>query len=79
MTIYAYRDGRVRALKAEIKQEDYLQKHPEAKIVDSPPSMEMMGEWVNDGVAEALGGCRVEPDGECEHGFPSWVRAMGYI
>lgn len=24
-------------------------------------------------VSEATDGCFVEPDGECEHGYPSWL------
>ena len=79
MATYVYRAGKVGKLKPEVKKEDYLTKHPDAKIVDAPPDTETMEEWVNAGVAEALDGCRVEPDGECEHGLPSWLRALGYI
>jgi hypothetical protein len=25
------------------------------------------------GVIEATDGCSVEPDGTCEHGYPSWL------
>ena len=28
--------------------------------------------WMYDGIAEAVDGCRVEPDGYCPHGYPSW-------
>ena len=35
--------------------------------------------WIIDGVAEALDGCRVEPDGYCEHGEPSWLIQLGLI
>lgn len=34
---------------------------------------------VYDGVCPAADGCRVEPDGECEHGWPSKLRALGLI
>lgn len=31
------------------------------------------------GVCRAADGCRVEPDGECEHGWPSKLLALGLI
>ena len=27
----------------------------------------------------AIDGCDVEPDGECEHGYPSWPMVLGLI
>lgn len=42
------------------------------------PSVQTMERWSNDGVAKALDGCRVEPDGTCPHGFPSWILYLGY-
>lgn len=42
------------------------------------PSLQTMERWSCDGVAKALDGCRVEPDGHCEHGFPSWILYLGY-
>ena len=38
-------------------------------------------EWMNDSMAPALcsEGCEVEPDGTCEHGFPSIFIAIGVI
>ena len=44
-----------------------------------PPSVATMAKWMNDGVAKAVDGCRVEPDGRCEHGSPSWLLRMGLI
>jgi len=32
-----------------------------------------------DGVARATDGCKIEPDGVCIHGHPSWLLAMGVI
>ena len=29
--------------------------------------------------AEAIDGCRVEPDGTCPHGAPSWLLQLGMI
>jgi len=44
------------------------------------PSLEQLMEWESqDGSCEATDGCWVEPDGHCEHGYPSWLRYLGYI
>jgi len=43
------------------------------------PSEETLREWMIDGVCEAIDGCRVEPDGVCPHGKPSWLLAFGLI
>jgi hypothetical protein len=43
------------------------------------PDLETLQEWMSDGGCEALDGCRVEPDGICEHGEPSWLLKLGYI
>ena len=45
----------------------------------STPSDEQLCEWMMDGVCEAVDGCRVEPDGTCEHGSPSWLLQLGMI
>ena len=49
---------------------------PKKNKAPSPATMER---WMNDGVAKATDGCRVEPDGICQHGKPSWLRALGMI
>ena len=49
------------------------------KKVKKQPSIKKLERWVFDGVAEATDGCRVEPDGTCEHGKPSWLVYLGYI
>ena len=43
------------------------------------PSIKTMERWIMDGVAKATDGCRVEPDGECQHGAKSWLIVLGYI
>lgn len=43
------------------------------------PSMEQLEEWMATDTMETPDGCSIEPDGTCEHGWPSWVRAMGII
>lgn len=42
------------------------------------PSLKTMQKWLSDGVAKATDGCRVEPDGYCPHGKPSWILKLGY-
>jgi hypothetical protein len=47
--------------------------------VENEPDLSQLEEWLNDGVAEATDGCRVEPDGTCEHGCESWFLVLGMI
>jgi hypothetical protein len=44
-----------------------------------PPSVATMTKWVCNGVAKATDGCKVEPDGTCPHGKPSWLIKLGYV
>ena len=43
------------------------------------PGMKSLADWSLDGVCEATDGCRIEPDGHCEHGYPSWLLVFGII
>ena len=43
------------------------------------PSVRMLIKWENQGYCNATDGCRVEPDGTCEHGYPSWLLHLGMI
>jgi len=43
------------------------------------PSLRTLEKWMDDGVAKATDGCRVEPDGKCPHGHNSWLMVMGLI
>ncbi len=47
--------------------------------ITKKPSIATMEKWMDDGVARATDGCRVEPDGTCPHGHTSWIRLMGFI
>lgn len=49
--------------------------------MDSEEIAEQLQEWNADGGCEAacLHGCWVEPDGDCEHGQPSWLKVLGWI
>ena len=49
------------------------------KATTKRPSVKTMFRWMDDGVARATDGYRVEPDGECPHGHISWVKRLGYI
>ena len=79
MTQYVYRANRIRKLKEEVNIEEYFQAHPDAYKICKPPSATTLEKWDNDGYCKALDGCRVEPDGTCEHNKPSWLMAMGWI
>lgn len=43
------------------------------------PSLPELERMMFDGIAEAIDGCRVEPDGKCQHGAPSWLVYKGLI
>jgi hypothetical protein len=44
------------------------------------PSLEELQRQIDeDGGCEATDGCFVEPDGNCDHGQPSWLLALGLI
>ena len=43
------------------------------------PTVKTMTRWMLDGIAKATDGCKVEPDGTCPHGKPSWLIVLGYI
>jgi hypothetical protein len=49
------------------------------KATKKRPSMATLEQYVFDGVARATDGCRVEPDGHCEHGHASWLMVLGYV
>lgn len=43
------------------------------------PTINTLMKWSYDGACDAVDGCRVEPDGTCPHGYPSWLLANGLI
>lgn len=43
------------------------------------PSIPTMRKWMFSGIARATDGCKVEPDGECQHGKRSWLIELGVI
>ena len=57
-----------------------IQKEKRRRRATTPrPDIEQLTEWVVDGMAEATDGCRVEPDGHCEHGHASWLLELEMI
>ena len=44
-----------------------------------PPSIKTMEKWMDTGVCKATDGCKVEPDGTCQHGCDSWLLELGLI
>ena len=79
---YAYRKGQLRTLKTGIDLDAYQRDHPDAYILRAGtklPCDAKLERWISDCVCPALDGCRVETDGICQHGLPSWLMALGYI
>lgn len=54
---------------------------PDVKLTDHPGAMKVIERWAVDCIVPACcDECEdVEPDGECEHGHPSALRALGLI
>ena len=83
--LYVYRSNRVIKIKDGItldtlKESGYFDKHPDTIVCSSvPPQNATMEKWVSNGIARAIDGCRVEPDGTCMHNKPSWLIALNLI
>ncbi len=43
------------------------------------PSIKTMEKWMDNGIAKATDGCKVEPDGKCPHGKSSWLLVLGVM
>ena len=70
---------RVYRIKPEVDLDQMRRKYPDLTIreCDAPPTTEELEEMLD--VALATDGCRVEPDGYCPHGCPSWMIVLGLI
>lgn len=79
MKQYVYRANKIRLLKEGVDLQHYLSDHPGACPICKPPCTATLEKWSNECGCKALDGCWVEPDGTCEHGKPSWLKAMGMI
>ena len=62
----------------QLKADGYFIRHPDAIIVKIPASFTLR-KWDDAGICKAVDGCTVEPDGICQHGYPSWLLALGMI
>ena len=49
------------------------------KKKNKAPSVKTMERWMVTGIAKATDGCKVEPDGKCSHGHPSWLLELNLI
>ena len=67
------------ALKPEYDRTAWLATHPGWAECHKMPSMAKLEQMAENGVAKATDGCRVEPDGHCPHGHPSWLLVAGVI
>jgi len=47
--------------------------------VKNAPSNKTLEHYVYDGVVKSPDGCRIEPDGICQHGHASWLMIIGII
>ena len=78
MIVYS-NDRGLRRLKDGVTLEQYRLRHPTAIKVRKIPSEKTLQEWHSDGGCEAIDGCWTEPDGTCDHRYPSWLRALNWI
>lgn len=44
-----------------------------------PPTYDELISMIMDGLCISTDGCKVEPDGTCPHGYPSWLIQLGLI
>ena len=68
----------LRRLKEGVNFDDYKIKYPSA-IKVKVPSIGTLEKWNSECFSKTPDGCKVEPDGSCEHGYVSWLRIMGMI
>jgi hypothetical protein len=77
--VQVYRDGAIRTLKPGVDVDAYLARHPGAIEIKKVPCIRTLERWNSDCGCRTIDGCWVEPDGVCEHGYPSWLSALGMI
>lgn len=69
-----------RSLKEGIEFSQYKEKFPSAvRIVKKAPGIKTLERYTMEGIARATDGCRIEPDGVCQHGHPSWLLCLNFI
>ena len=77
MNVYSHERG-LRILKETTLFNAYKVKYPTA-IKVTIPDFKQLNDWVNNGQCRTPDGCITEPDGDCPHGYPSWLKVLGYI
>lgn len=75
--VYSIERG-LRTLKEGATLADYKTRYPSA-ITVRMPGLAKLERWSNDGICLTPDGCRVEPDGHCEHNYPAWLLVLGLI
>jgi len=63
----------------ESKIKEWESKGIKAEKVKNPPTTKTLEKWMDQASVKATDGCKVDPDGHCRHGKPSWLLAMGLI
>ncbi len=76
-TVFSLERG-LRTLKEGADFDAYKTKYPSA-IKCKIPSMKTLEKYCFDGISKAPDGCRIEPDGTCQHGYPSWLLILGIM
>jgi hypothetical protein len=66
-------------LRGEENQFECVESNGYPEPTEPEPDIEQIELWITDSVVDATDGCRVEPDGICPHGHPSWLMYLGYI
>lgn len=77
LTVWSRERG-LKTLKVGVTVEKYRELYPSARVV-RVPGLKSLENMSFNGIARAVDGCRIEPDGDCQHGFPSWLKVMGVI
>lgn len=77
--VRVWRDGQVRVLKQGVAFSTYKAKFPDAIKATKAPTIKTLEGWLFKGVVKAVDGCKVEPDGTCPHGCPSWAMYLGIV
>jgi len=78
--VYVYNkvNKKLGSLKPGIDKDKFFAKWPGVVQVNKMPGIKTLEKY-SDGISRALDGCKVEPDGVCCHGLPSWLIVAGLI
>ena len=66
-------------IKSDRPQHLFCDRFCRAAYWNYPTSEELKSWAIFDGDCEATDGCRIEPDGTCSHGLPSWLKVFKLI